>query len=247
MPLALRINKKWEYKDSRWRVANEYSSDGKTVVLNRIDQIPMYGGTTDLRTLIEAMFVAIIQPRKYNREAAFFTNSKDEKVSVFDYTARFLTNIDNEPTMKWSLMLYGTPGTGKTCLLQAIHRTLTYLYGNSEYGQQVKIYYVKASALGEMLKDARDLYKNHLGATVLLVDDIGFSGEAEMVNDYGSRRYPIEEIIEHRYDRRLMTICTSNLSKQDFEKHYGPKVYSRFCEMFAFVPMSGKDLRKVQS
>lgn len=240
MPLALRINKKWQMPGSNWRVANELASDGKTVTLNRIDQIPVGNGKADLRTLIEAIFAGIVGSR-YDKNATMFTNSKDEKVCVFDYVARFLTN----PNMKWSLMLYGTPGTGKTCLLQAIHRTLIYLYTNEVVSsQQVVIRYVKASALGEMLKDDRDNYKKHLGCTVLLIDDIGFSGEAEMVNDYGSRRYPVEEIIEHRYDRRLMTICTSNLTKPDFEKHYGQKIFSRFCEMFAFVPMSGRDLRK---
>lgn len=245
MPLALRINGRWVDNDACWRVRNDYNRDG-SVAFNRTDKIQLGGGrTTNLRTLIEAMFVANVGEWKYKPEATFFTNSRNESVSVFDYVVRFLTNPDNNPSLKWSLMLYGTPGTGKTCLMQSIQRTLVKLYENETSNSKPKIIYVKASALGEMLKDEKERYKEYRNATVLFIDDLGFGGEEEMVNDYGSKRYPIEEIIEHRYDKRLMTICTSNMTKPEFEKHYGIKIFSRFCEMFAFVPMNGIDLRKV--
>lgn len=244
LPLALRINENWSAKNAGWRVRNEYNSNG-SIAFNRTDKILVGNQTTNLRTLIEAMFIANVGQWKYDPNATFFTNSKGEKVNVFDYVVRFLTNPDNNPQMKWSLMLYGTTGTGKTCIMQSVQRTLVQLYRNDTSSSAPRLVYVKASALGEMLKDEKERYKSCQNATVLFIDDLGFGGEEEMVNDYGSKRYPIEEVIEHRYDRKLMTICTSNLTKQEFEKHYGIKIYSRFCEMFAFVPMNGKDMRRI--
>lgn len=241
MPLAHLINKGWKSVSYEWRVSNVYANDGKTVTMNRTDAIIVGNGVTNLPTLIEAVYISIVGVERYNKSATYFINSKDERVNVFTYVARFLT----DKKMKWSLMLYGTPGTGKTCLLQAMHRTIMKLYYNETASGQISVTYVKASALGEILKDEKDRFKKMLNCTVLFIDDLGFSGEEEMVNDYGSKRYPVEEIFENRYDRHLMTICTSNLTKPEFEKHYGQKIFSRFCEMFAFVPLSGQDLRRV--
>jgi hypothetical protein len=71
--------------------------------------------------------------------------------------------------------------------------------------------------------------------------------ESEMVNDYGVKARPIEDIIEHRYDRQLLTVCTTNLTAGEIRDKYGERIYSRICETFSMVPVNGMDFRQTSA
>ena len=106
--------------------------------------------------------------------------------------------------------------------------------------------FVKASELGEVLKRDKDGYKALKSVTCLFIDDLGFNGESEMVNDYGVKARPIEDIIEYRYDRQLMTVCTTNLTAGEIRTKYGERIYSRICESFSMVAVAGTDYRQLR-
>lgn len=156
--------------------------------------------------------------------------------AYLDSCVRWMT----DDTYKPSLMLYGTPGTGKTTFMSSMYDIYNQMYSNNI---RYHFRYEKASELGIIAKNDPDRYKELKNATILFIDDLGFNGESEMVNDYGVKRRPIEEIIEYRYDKMRATCCTSNLTQQEIRAKYGERIYSRMCEQFAFVAITGVDHR----
>lgn len=141
-------------------------------------------------------------------------------------------------------MMMGTPGTGKSTMLKAIRNTYEFLY-DGDY-EKPKIGFHKASKLGSIMKSDPDLFRKISSCAVLFIDDLGFLGESEVVNDYGVKRRPIEAIIESRYDNMATTFFTTNLTQQQLYERYGGRIYSRFCEMCTFVPMTGQDYRQIK-
>ena len=152
-------------------------------------------------------------------------------------------NFLSDEKEKTSLLLRGTPGTGKTTIMNSVYQTLKQLYKDEIQQKRMVIRYVKASETGVMLKDDRDEYLNVRKAAVLFIDDMGYSGTAENVNNYGVKTNPIIDIIEHRYDRQLMTLITTNLTESEILETYGQRVHSRIVEMCKWITFDGYDYR----
>lgn len=55
----------------------------------------------------------------------------------------------------------------------------------------------------------------------LMIDDIGSSG----FNDW--RKEVMFDLIDRRYESRLPTLFSSNLTREDLDKNLGPRAYSR--------------------
>jgi len=119
------------------------------------------------------------------------------------------------------LLLFGTLGNGKTTMLRALK---SYLGGYAFYcsAQDVYDYFRKNMCLPDI--SPRD---------VLLLDDLG--GEAPALNDYGTMRSPLAELLLSRYASDSTTIITSNLSGSQIESTYGDRVGDRFREMFESI------------
>ncbi len=149
-----------------------------------------------------------------------------------------------DPTTRTCMLLYGTTGTGKTTLMKAMYDTMRVLYENHAF---VKLWFVKASELGNVMKTNEQQFKSIRDCTMLFIDDLACGGEAEVISDYGVKRYPIETLIETRYDRQLATICTTNLTFQELKERYGSRIHSRMMEMFMALPMCGEDYRMTAS
>lgn len=158
----------------------------------------------------------------------------------FDAVSDFLTNPQSRP---W-LMMMGTPGTGKSTMLKAIRNTFDFLY-DEDY-EKPKMNYCKASQLGGIMKNDPERFRRICGSEVLFVDDLGFLGESEVVNDYGVKRRPIEAILEGRYDSMSTTVFTTNLTRQELYDRYGERIHSRLCEMCMFIMMTGQDYRQLK-
>ena len=152
--------------------------------------------------------------------------------------------ITNKKT-KCSLLLLGLPGTGKTTILDALMRSIMFLYVKEISSGKMSVFCVKASELGNIMKHDFERFDKIKRCTVLFIDDIGFGGECEVVNDYGVKRKPIEEIIEKRYDLMLTTICTSNLTAAQIGQRYGQRIDSRIAEMFEVIAFKGQDFRRL--
>lgn len=139
------------------------------------------------------------------------------------------------------LLLTGAPGTGKTTLMKAIHR-LSLCDRPSE--ERTRIKWVKASAMGGILKNEPQEWEKLKSARLLFIDDIGFTGEREVVNDYGVTAFPFVELVEHRYDYRLATVVSTNLSPARLSSMYGQKIADRLFETCEVVEVNGTNFRR---
>ena len=153
------------------------------------------------------------------------------------------------------LLLSGTPGTGKTTYMTAIERAARWAHASDQIAADIRT--VKASSLGYMLKTSPAEWEAVKNCKLLLVDDIGFFGECEIVNNYGVNARPVVELLESRYDSRRPTVMTTNLALTDkhiadpeqrnklmtIQKAYGPRIYSRLAELCTVVVMTGQDFR----
>lgn len=224
-------NGRWRYGDERWKITDEYASyrdpNGNPIITKE--------RTTYVREILEHQYKLLVQQRNMRQQPI--------DTHVLDICHRFLL----DKTTRTNLLLFGRPGTGKTTFMRAMWMTVGFLYQDEISRSQIVNRYIKASSLGATLKNDKDEYKKIKAATCLFIDDLGFNGESEMVNDYGVKARPIEDIIEHRYDRQLLTVCTTNLTAGEIRDKYGERIYSRICETFSMVPVNGMDFRQTSA
>lgn len=221
-------NKQYESATQRWKIRDEYApfpdQQGNPILaVSRVPYVP---------DILEAQYKMLVEQRNMPLRQI------DSR--VLDICVKFLT----DPRSRTCLLLYGTPGTGKTTFMRAMWMTVGFMYREEIAKKEMSNKYVKASELGAVLKGDKDEYKAIKGATCLFIDDLGFNGESELVNDYGVKARPVEDIIEHRYDRQLLTVCTTNLTAGEIRERYGERIYSRICETFGMVGVAGMDYRQ---
>lgn len=133
--------------------------------------------------------------------------------------------------------LFGPVGTGKTFLLHAVTKVLL--------EKQVPVIYQSAYELIENLKDATFSYdrieesdaKKIIEAPVLLIDDLG----TEILNALTISM--LFEVISVRGRFLRTTIISTNLSPNELEARYTPRIASRILGTYKLMPLSGRDLR----
>lgn len=92
---------------------------------------------------------------------------------------------------------------------------------------------------------ANEGYNNleqYYSVPLLFIDDVG--EEADSVSYMGNRIMPITEILFRRYDRRAVTIITSNLSDKGLAERYGERIGDRLNEVADKISFIGESYRK---
>lgn len=146
------------------------------------------------------------------------------------------------------LLLFGTVGTGKTTMMNALCRVINY-FVRPEYKELVLDEDYKKAIDTVRAKDVVDAYQNDRGlydrmckVKLLAIDEFGI--EAIDVKSYGNSNEPIIDLLSMRYDRRLCTVISSNLDLNEIRNRYGLRLQDRFIEMFKMIAFTGKSYRK---
>lgn len=148
----------------------------------------------------------------------------------------FVDDFGNE---KGNLLFFGTVGVGKSFLSGCVASELI------EKGYSV-LYY-SAITLFEILSketfhnsskdNLYNLYDYLYNCDLLIVDDLG----TETTNSFVSSQ--LFALINERELRKKSTIISSNLSLEDIRDRYSDRIFSRICNSFKILKLTGYDIR----
>ena len=145
----------------------------------------------------------------------------------------------HRPKFRSTLFLQGTPGNGKTTLLEAV-RTIYSSAGKSTVSctgpdicEQFKRHF-------EGLTNNYDLYKE---AGYLFIDDLGTEPLPYFL--YGKERTPVQDLLAFRYKFQLTSVISTNIPKSDIWDRYGERIDDRFDEMCSIINFPGPSYRKL--
>ena len=147
---------------------------------------------------------------------------------------------------KKSLFLSGSVGNGKTTIAKALRDAHNHwvdgyiherLLANFVTAKQV-VGLSMGNEQGKKNEALQNLYKQN----PLVIDDVG--AEQTEVNDYGTIKTPLIDLLEHRYLKRYATIITSNLNIDQIKEKYGVRVQDRINEQYSIIGFNQKSFRK---
>ena len=144
---------------------------------------------------------------------------------------------------KFGLMFCGTVGNGKTTLMKALQRSINYLNDQRHFSFMDDERYGYRYEPGLRIVDVREIlraakedskaYDALKTKNVLGIDDLG--KEPAEIMDYGNILSPVIDLIEHRYDKQLFTVITTNLVGKEIRAKYGDRIADRFNEMLHVI------------
>lgn len=134
---------------------------------------------------------------------------------------------------EWLLLINGPVGVGKSF---AAAYWLMQANGNSKKGDQKNSWLRCGDLFMYEKKELREYWSRYR----LVIDDLG----VEYDSDSGYTSSIITSILNNRYDRRLKTIITTNLTMDDLGKKYDKRLYDRLKDDSAKpIGLTGKSYR----
>ena len=159
------------------------------------------------------------------------------------------------------LIIYGDVGNGKSTTIGAIKRLYSTLGDIAKERLQnfswklsaedrAKCQYIKGLPL-PVLVTAQHIanvavanpteFENLKRVQILLIDDVGI--EPIKVLHYGTEINPMRELLFYRYDRKAMTIMTTNNNSEELAEIYEERIADRLCELASRVAYQGGSFR----
>ncbi len=170
-----------------------------------------------------------------------YVPNKDTQANIRK-VAEFLTASERS---EFGMLLCGTCGNGKTTTVLALQSVIGHLNaaGLFEAGGRNYLQIIDAKDVARAAKDFEG-FRNVCNEKLLAIEDIG--REPTEVVDYGNIVMPINDLIEHRYNRQLFTVITTNLTPSQIGEKYGVRIADRCSEMLHIVVFGGDSYRKIE-
>lgn len=139
------------------------------------------------------------------------------------------------------LYLHGPPGSGKSHALKAmLNQFVDWKMALAEDGRSspLRAFWVSMSFYLDRLRaDKTEAKDKALRAPILFLDDLGASTQTDWAQDQ------VFQLLDHRADRSLQTLITSNLTVDEIGQHYNERISSRLRQLCIPVAMTGRDRR----
>lgn len=136
-----------------------------------------------------------------------------------------------EPGHRFGLLFYGGCGNGKTTMTRAIQQMINVFNDRVfDYDERVGMRILSAKEIVTMrVENPKRWQEFCCQAQLLAIDDLGM--EPTEVQEYGNIITPMVDLLSYRYDRRLFTVITTNMTPTDITSKYGGRIADRLREM----------------
>lgn len=143
------------------------------------------------------------------------------------------------------LLLMGNPGNGKTTTMRALQWAINWLDDHKYFDDLKKDgfkprFAIKTAREVSEIDPGSEEYKDLASRFVLCIDDLGMDRDRMK---YGNINTTVQDLLLHRYHRRLVTFATTNLDADELKEKYEERILDRFREIFAFIPFGGTSFR----
>lgn len=163
--------------------------------------------------------------------------------TAYQYVEK-IKKMEYEELRHFGAYFYGQPGTGKTHLLTNLccglidngykYRRITWA-NTSSVLTNIRSSFNKKYGYGE--ETEQEIVLKKLRTTILFLDDIGTESATDWAKEI------LYDVINYRYEERLATFISSNLSPQELANRLGDKFASRVIEMCKPIRVEGNDWR----
>jgi DNA replication protein DnaC len=144
------------------------------------------------------------------------------------------------------MMLVGPNGVGKTCL--AAHYVKVYRsHGQSAMYARSSELIESSSKKIEVMGGDYDMWSFAQVCDVLLWDDLGKEHRPTSGYGAGLAERKVEDLLRARYDRRLVTFVTSNMSTSELAETYKRSTMSIMKATMLKIHQDGDDLRQIEA
>lgn len=189
---------------------------------------------------------AIERGSEYNRKAipVHYADAVADVTAIRDWVRELVEGAVQDTdraavalTTGRSLLILGPTGTGKTFQAYGAVRALSLsgLMCSWQFSTAADIY---ARLRPRPRVDSEEEFRSIANARLLVIDDLGAAKATEWTEEVDYR------LINHRYERELPTLITSNVKPADLKPILGDRVTSRLVEMTTRVVLKGDDRRR---
>lgn len=187
----------------------------------------------------------IITPKQFAVEFIWreYQNAVFAKFGTVENESAVRANIDKivewlqfTKSRPW-LRISGYIGNGKSTMLGAIKSWYEKTHPRMLYTLVTAQQVIKVAQ-----SENKDAFDKLINFPRLMIDDLGTEPNEILV--FGNKMQPIRELLYHRYDRRLQTVFTTNLTDKDFSDYYGERIADRCRELQAKIVFTEKSYRK---
>lgn len=170
-----------------------------------------------------------------------FAMGPELKANIYK-CAEWLTSPEASP----GLMLMGLTGNGKTSVARGIANLIEWITNDQlGYSKRIVVGFYSGKEVCRMCAISPKDYEKLFAEEIIVLDDLG--EEPKEVLRYGMINTPVVDLILERYQRRRMTIVTTNLQASELSDKYGERVADRFREMMTTVVFRGESYRRART
>jgi len=138
---------------------------------------------------------------------------------------------------KENVLFTGNTGVGKTFLCNCIAKALMEKNHSVIYLTAIELFDAMAKAKIQGDTSMKNLYEKMMECELLVIDDLGSELNNSLTNSN------LFFIINHRLQKRLATIISTNLNMEQIRDNYSERVSSRIMSSYDVLPLIGKDIR----
>lgn len=151
--------------------------------------------------------------------------------SVVDW----LEDTDNRPWCRLS----GFIGNGKSTMLQAVKSWYEKTHPRKCFTMYTAPEIIRIAATES--NQGNTLFDQMCRYPLLMIDDLGTEPNEVVV--YGNKMQPMRDLLYARYDRRLVTLFTTNMTDADFSDYYGERIADRCRELQTKIVFAERSYR----